>query len=146
MAPCLPSAPRSIAVAAAAIAGPKIAQAPLEEDRHCAHAAPRTVQEVTMIRKVCNLIRKVFNFAYHVTIFMMWPDVLVTCSHHAVESRFPRAHIDLARRGAWSAAIRHAPRVLGGAVGTKGRAQLIKGTFCMGVILTSAFGSWQRCV
>ena len=49
-----------------------------------------------------------------------------------------RRRIDLARRGAWSAAIRHAPRALGGAVVTKGRAQLIKGAFCMGVILTSA--------
>jgi hypothetical protein len=49
-----------------------------------------------------------------------------------------RRRIDLARRGAWSAAIRHAPRALGGAVVTKGRAQLIKETFCMGVILTLA--------
>jgi len=65
---------------------------------------------------------------------MCWWRVRVT----PLKSRFPRAHIDLARRGAWSAAIRHAPRVLGGAVGTKGRAQLIKETFCMVVILTSA--------
>ena len=61
-----------------------------------------------------------------------------------LKSRFPRAHIDLARRGAWSAAIRHAPRVLGGAVGTKERAQLIKETFCMGVILTSANSTERR--
>ena len=51
-----------------------------------------------------------------------------------------RRRIDLARRGAWSAAIRHAPRALGGAVLTNGRAQLIKETFCMGVILTLAVG------
>ena len=49
-----------------------------------------------------------------------------------------RRRIDLARSGAWSAAIRHAPRALGGAVVTKGRAQLIKETFCMGVILALA--------
>ena len=49
-----------------------------------------------------------------------------------------RRRIDLARSGAWSAAIRHAPRALGGAVVTKGRAQLIKETFFMGVILTLA--------
>ena len=55
-----------------------------------------------------------------------------------LKSRFPRANIDLAQRGAWSAAIGHVPRVLSGAVGTKGRAQLVKEAFCMGVILTSA--------
>ena len=49
-----------------------------------------------------------------------------------------RRRIDLARSGAWSAAIRHAPRALGGAVVTKGRAQLIKETFCVGVILALA--------
>ena len=53
-----------------------------------------------------------------------------------------RRRIDLARRGAWSAIIRHAPRALGGAVVTKGRAQLIKGTFCMGVILALAGWKW----
>ena len=57
---------------------------------------------------------------------------------HAVEDVVLRRRIDLARRGAWSAAIRHAPRALGGAVVTKGRTQLIKETFCMGVILTLA--------
>ena len=56
---------------------------------------------------------------------MFWRRVCIT----PLKSRFQRAHIDLARRGAWSAAIRHAPRVLGGAVGIKGRAQLIKETF-----------------
>ena len=55
-----------------------------------------------------------------------------------------RRRIDLARRGAWSAAIRHAPRALGGAVVTKGRAQLIKETFCMGVILTLARSPARR--
>ena len=70
----------------------------------------------------------------------MWHDVLVTFLRHAVEISLPRERIDLARRGAWSAAIRHAPRALGGAVVTKGRAQLIKETFCMGVILTLAIG------
>ena len=47
-----------------------------------------------------------------------------------------RRRTSLAQRGAWSAAIRRAPRrVLGGAVGTKGRAQLIEVAFCLGVIL-----------
>ena len=61
--------------------------------------------------------------------------------HHAVEISLPRARIDLARRGAWSAAIRHAPRVLGGAVATNRRAQLIKETFWRGVTLTPAYVS-----
>ena len=51
----------------------------------------------------------------------------------------PRARTDLARLGAWSAAIGHAPRVLGGAAVTNRRAQLIKEIFWMGVTLTPAF-------
>ena len=58
--------------------------------------------------------------------------------HHAVEISLPRARTDLTRLGAWSAAIRHAPRVLGGAVATNRRAQLIKETFWRGVTLTPA--------
>ena len=50
----------------------------------------------------------------------------------------PRARTDLARLGAWSAAIGHAPRVLGGAAVTNRRAQLIKEIFWMGVTLTPA--------
>ena len=59
--------------------------------------------------------------------------------HHAVEISLPRARIDLARRGAWSAAIRRARRVPGGAVATKRRAQLIKGIFWTPLTLTPAF-------
>ena len=70
--------------------------------------------------------------------FVMWHDALVTFLRHAVEISLPRERIDLARRGAWSAAIRHAPRELGGAVVTNRRAQLIKETFWRGVTLTPA--------
>ena len=58
--------------------------------------------------------------------------------HHAVEISLPRARIDLARRGAWSAAIRRARRVPGGAVATKRRAQLIKEIYWTPLTLTPA--------
>ena len=65
---------------------------------------------------------------------MLWWRVL----HHAVEISLPRARIDLARRGAGSAAIRRARRVPGGPVATKRRAQLIKEIFWTPLTLTPA--------
>ena len=61
---------------------------------------------------------------------MMWhDDVCVT----PLEMSLPRARIDPARRGAWSAETTHVPRVPDMAVAAHRRAQSFRNTFSRGV-------------